>query len=72
MKRAANNLTPCGGDVPKGTEGGIVRHILRLLVLLMTLLPLPALAASKADVEAQFQTWVQKDLWPEAKKDGVS
>jgi len=38
----------------------------------MTLLPLPALAASKADVEAQFQTWVQKDLWPEAKKDGVS
>ena len=72
MKRAAHDLPPCGGDVPKGTEGGIARHILRLLILLLTLLPLPAFAASKADVEAQFQSWLQKDLWPQAQKDGIS
>ncbi len=71
-KPAANNLPPCGGDVPKGTEGGISRHVLRLLLLLLSLLPLPALAASKADVEAQFQAWIQKDLWPEARKAGIS
>ncbi|WP_245300440.1 lytic murein transglycosylase [Rhizobium sp. YK2] len=66
------NLPPCGGDVPKGTEGGIFRHVLPLFILLLALLPLPALAASKADVEAQFQTWIQKDLWPEARKAGIS
>ncbi|QYA14527.1 lytic murein transglycosylase [Rhizobium sp. AB2/73] len=48
------------------------RHVLRLLLLLLSLLPLPALAASKADVEAQFQAWIQKDLWPEARKAGIS
>ncbi len=72
VKRAANNLPPCGGAVPNGTEGGIFRHIRYLLVLLLTLLPLPALAASKADVEAQFQVWIQKNLWPEAQKAGIS
>ena len=68
----ATNLPPCGGDVPEGTEGGIFRHILPLLIFLLALLPLPALAASKADVEAQFQVWIQKDLWPEAQKAGIS
>ena len=38
-----------------------------ILAVIPALLPLPALAASKADVETQFQTWVQSDLWPEAK-----
>ena len=71
-KLAANNLPPCGGDVPKGTEGGISRHVLRLLILLLALLPFPALAASKTDVEAQFQAWIQKNFWPEAQKAGIS
>ncbi|MEK1870330.1 MAG: lytic murein transglycosylase, partial [Ensifer adhaerens] len=31
-----------------------------------------AQAATKADVEAQFRTWLQNDLWPEAKKAGIS
>ncbi|ASW07968.1 hypothetical protein CKA34_03565 [Rhizobium sp. 11515TR] len=48
------------------------RHVLRLLILLFALLPLPALAVSKTDVEAQFQAWIQKDLWPEARKTGIS
>ncbi len=29
-------------------------------------------APSKADVEAQFEKWIQADLWPEAKKNGIS
>ena len=47
----------------------------RLLIATAALLPLlcsPALPASKADVEAQFERWVQTDLWPEAQKNGIS
>jgi lytic murein transglycosylase len=29
-------------------------------------------AASKADVENQFEKWLQNDLWPEAKTNGIS
>lgn len=32
----------------------------------------PSLAVSKADVESQFQAWLQRNLWPEASKAGVS
>lgn len=32
----------------------------------------PALAQNKAAIERQFQTWLQNDLWPEAKRNGVS
>src|SRR5690606_1366951 len=32
----------------------------------------PSLAASKADVEAQFSRWLQADLWPDARRAGVS
>ncbi len=31
-----------------------------------------ALAVSKPEVEAQFQTWLANDLWPEAKAKGIS
>ena len=47
----------------------------RLLIATAALLTLscsPALSASKADVEAQFERWVQADLWPEAQKNGIS
>jgi len=46
----------------------------RLLIAtaLLSLSCLPALSASKADVEAQFETWVQRDLWPEAQGSGIS
>ncbi|NLS20583.1 lytic murein transglycosylase [Rhizobium sp. P40RR-XXII] len=60
----------------KGQRGvAAARHMQRLLSLLciiLTLFPFPAFAASKADVEAQFQAWIQKDLWPEARKAGIS
>ena len=33
---------------------------------------LPAQAATKASVEAQFRAWLDSDLWPEAQRNGVS
>jgi len=37
------------------------------------MIPVAAHAApSRADVEAQFQAWVKADLWPEARKSGIS
>ncbi|CCM77978.1 lytic murein transglycosylase [Rhizobium mesoamericanum] len=47
----------------------------RLLIVTAALLALsckPVLCASKADVEAQFESWVQNDLWPEAQRNGIS
>ncbi|CAN7544623.1 lytic murein transglycosylase [Rhizobium sp. LjRoot258] len=47
----------------------------RLLIATAALLTLSCssvLSASKADVEAQFERWVQADLWPEAQKNGIS
>ena len=32
----------------------------------------PAAAASKSAVEKQFHAWIEKDIWPEAKRQGVS
>ena len=43
-----------------------------VLVLISVLLTSSALAASKTEVEAQFQTWLANDLWPEAKAKGIS
>ncbi len=55
------------------TPSGKGRCILPLLIgTLLALTPLPALAASKAETEAQFRQWLQTDLWPEAKKSGIS
>ena len=34
--------------------------------------PQPSRAATKAGVEAQFRQWLEKDLWPDAKRAGVS
>ena len=32
----------------------------------------PSLAATKSGVETQFRQWLEGDLWPEAKRLGVS
>ena len=68
-------ISPLVGEMSRKGQRGVsaVGHFLSFLcILLLALLPLPALAASKADVEAQFQVWIQKDLWPEARKAGIS
>lgn len=53
-----------------------MRFFGRLLLTAAALLALSAIPShatpSKADVEAQFEKWVQADLWPEAKKNGIS
>ncbi len=52
------------------------RFLGRLLLAGAALLALSALpshaAPSKADIETQFEKWVQADLWPDAKKNGIS
>lgn len=53
----------------------LIRCALVLLVFVgcAPMAPQPALAAaSRASVEAQFQTWLEGDLWPEAKRKGIS
>lgn len=42
------------------------------LTCLLALLPLPAIAQNKPDVEKQFQRWIASDLSTDAKKAGVS
>jgi lytic murein transglycosylase len=59
--------------MPGRAEGGAFRHIAALLFVLATaLLPLPAAAQSKPDVEKQFQQWIAADLKPVATKAGIS
>ncbi|MBB3593023.1 lytic murein transglycosylase [Rhizobium sp. BK529] len=60
--------------MPGRPDGGILRRLLILtLIMLTALFPSPVLAGpSKADVEAQFDRWLQANLWPEAKKNGIS
>jgi len=44
-----------------------------LFIIIATLVvSLPVQAQNKAAIEKQFQTWLKNDLWPEAKRNGVS
>ena len=47
--------------------------MLRILaVIILTVLSLPALAASQAKVEKQFAVWIESAVWPAAEANGVS
>jgi lytic murein transglycosylase len=48
------------------------RRLLAVAATLLALLPLPALAQNKPEVEKQFQRWIASDLTPQAKKAGIS
>ncbi len=56
----------------------MLRWLLRFTPLCLALMIAPALvsspahAASKAEVEAMFRAWIDNDLWPAARKTGVS
>lgn len=53
----------------------MIRTLLLTLTLALSVTAFaapPSLAASKAGVEAQFRQWLEADLWPEAKRNGVS
>jgi lytic murein transglycosylase len=43
-----------------------------VIALIGVLLSFSAVAASKPEIEAQFQTWLANDLWPEAQSKGIS
>ena len=43
-----------------------------LLVLLIVLVPLAALAETRAETEARFRTWLDATVWPMAEAEGVS
>lgn len=52
---------------------GFFGRLLLTGAALLGIFAIPSYAApSKADVEAQFEKWLQADLWPEAKKNGIS
>jgi lytic murein transglycosylase len=56
--------------MPGRAEGGVRRFLLLLTTFLC--LALPAHATSKAAVEKQFHTWIDSDIWPAAKSEGIS
>jgi lytic murein transglycosylase len=59
--------------MPGRAEGGLLAQTAKVLfAAFLALLPLPALAQNKPDVERQFQRWIASDLSPEARKAGVS
>ncbi len=43
-----------------------------LLPVIVSVMTCPASALDKQDIEGQFQKWLAEDLWPEARKNGVS
>lgn len=45
---------------------------LTCLLLLILVLPLPAVAQDRAKVERQFQSWLDQTIWPQARARGVS
>ncbi|TCS07403.1 lytic murein transglycosylase [Rhizobium sp. BK418] len=73
-KQCIQSISRPMGEMPGRPDGGILRRLLILtLIMLTALFPSPVLAGpSKADVEAQFDRWLQANLWPEAKKNGIS
>ncbi len=69
-KRCHDSISPLVGEMPGRAEGGIAARL--ALMIAMALVALPAHAASKAEVEKMFRTWIDNDLWPAARKTGVS
>ena len=49
-----------------------MNHFLISLTLSLAFLATPVFAQNTAKIEGQFQAWLQNDLWPEAKRNGVS
>jgi len=69
-KRCHDSISPLVGEMPGRAEGGILARL--ALMIALALVSSPAHAASKAEVEAMFRTWIDNDLWPAARKTGVS
>ena len=66
---------PDPGNGRRLSNERIFMHPARTLILTLVLTLLAAASASavdKASVERQFRSWVEEDLWPEAKANGIS
>ncbi len=50
----------------------VIRAVALVFPILLTLVVNPAWAMSKISTEKLFVTWLQQDLWPDAKRRGVS
>jgi lytic murein transglycosylase len=66
------NLPPCGGDVGEADRGGREGALSIAIVALILALLAFASPASAAKIDDQFRAWLETDLWPEAKANGVS
>ena len=67
-------ISPHEGEICGRTEGGAKELRLRLIGLLLTafFLAFGHSPASAAKVDALFQTWLENDLWPDARSRGIS
>lgn len=54
------------------TAGRLVLRVIVTVLLVWLAALLPAAAASRSAVEAEFQAWLKNDLWPEARRAGIS
>ncbi|MBP1843080.1 lytic murein transglycosylase [Rhizobium petrolearium] len=59
----------CSALLPVGEKREIRRAA---FIAFLALIPLPASAQNKPDVEKQFQRWIVSDLGPDAKRAGIS
>jgi lytic murein transglycosylase len=65
-------ISPLAGEMAGRPEGGAKRRAVSVLATLAAALIAFAAPASAARIDDQFQAWLAKDLWPEAKAKGIS
>ena len=56
----------------RSTSRSLLLGGIAAIAMLSAITPSIANAASKAEVESQFRTWLQQDLWPSAQASGIS
>jgi len=68
-------ISPLEGEMAGRPEGGITRRVVRAVALSLAALfavSFSSIPASAASVSSQFRAWLDSDLWPAAKAQGVS
>ncbi len=68
---ATANHPPCGGDARQGRGGQRGAFTLAIIAFILSALASFTPAAA-AQVDDQFRVWLKSDLWPEARKRGIS
>jgi lytic murein transglycosylase len=67
-------ISPLEGEMAGRPEGGAQARgfIVRLFAIITLMSLLLAAPASAAKIDDQFRTWLESDLWPDAKAAGIS